>query len=214
MKKDLFNLRDNFIDELLQWIDHESRYDKFWYKQVSGYNSKRNSKKALYSSNRVKLLFCEETRLDPQNNKLLQVRCKNSNCRKWFNPTYCEVKNRLQAIKGQLALGAECNFYCSEECKEECVLYGASLYPKGFKVDRSRPVQSEWANLVKERDEYQCVKCGETNNLEAHHIEGINENPLMSADVDLGITLCENCHDEEHKKPGCRRIDMRCKNEL
>ena len=42
------------------------------------------------------------------------------------------------------------------------------------------------------------------------NLEGLNENPLMSADIDIGITLCKECHKEVHKEDGCTYIDMRC----
>ena len=52
-------------------------------------------------------------------------------------------------------------------------------------------------NKILKRDGYKCVKCGNTNNLQVHHIKprskfGVNlENNL--------ITLCDNCHNFEHK---------------
>jgi len=32
----------------------------------------------------------------------------------------------------------------------------------------------------------------------------------MSADIDIGITLCKSCHKKAHKEIGCRFVDMRC----
>ena len=36
------------------------------------------------------------------------------------------------------------------------------------------------------------------------------EYSLMSADIDIGITLCKSCHKKAHKEIGCRFVDMRC----
>ena len=40
-------------------------------------------------------------------------------------------------------------------------------------------------------------------------MEGIEQNPIESADIDLGIALCKSCHDFIHSQNGCRRIDLR-----
>lgn len=58
-----------------------------------------------------------------------------------------------------------------------------------------------WKKLVKERDGFRCVKCGEdeARMLQAHHIVPVSENKELIFDVDNGITLCLNCHAEEHR---------------
>ena len=37
--------------------------------------------------------------------------------------------------------------------------------------------RSKWAQLVKERDNYTCMECGATEQLEAHHILPVYEYP-------------------------------------
>uniref|UniRef100_A0A6M3KJI5 HNH endonuclease n=1 Tax=viral metagenome TaxID=1070528 RepID=A0A6M3KJI5_9ZZZZ len=166
---------------------------------------------SLYDTYASQISFCEEVQRDPGNNDWLQVRCTNSDCRKWFRPTYREMCGRIKALnrknKGEL------RFYCSDECKKLCSIYGQYKYPKGFiNTDNIRYDQAEWSQMVKERDECQCVKCGSTKKLVAHHIEGLIENPIMSADIDIGITLCKKCHKLAHKSIGCRFIDMKKEN--
>jgi 5-methylcytosine-specific restriction endonuclease McrA len=45
---------------------------------------------------------------------------------------------------------------------------------------------------VKQRDGYQCQRCGSTRQLEAHHIVPISAGG--SDDPANGITLCKDCH--------------------
>lgn len=66
----------------------------------------------------------------------------------------------------------------------------------------------EWRRSVLDRDNHTCRKCGATkaNNNEAHiqthHIKPYAKYPELRHDVNNGITLCEKCHKEEHKRLG------------
>lgn len=162
----------------------------------------------LYNTYAHQISWCEEVRRDPENENYLQVKCKESSCKKWFNPTTVSVNNRIQAIHGKLTERAENNFYCSEECKKSCSIFGQRIYPKENKPYLYRKDQKDWADLIKERDNYICQRCGSTKDLIAHHIEGLNLNPIESADVDLGITLCTKCDKLAHLEEGCRKIDL------
>lgn len=109
----------------------------------------------------------------------------------------------------------ESRLYCSQSCKDNCPTYNQQLYPKDHKPATSREVQPELRQLVFERDNYICQKCNtHRDNLEVgihcHHKEGILWEPLQSADMDICITLCEDCHKEVHKKDGCGYYDMKC----
>jgi 5-methylcytosine-specific restriction endonuclease McrA len=77
-------------------------------------------------------------------------------------------------------------------------------------------VQPELRKLVLKRDNYTCIKCKKTQDelkvgLHCHHIEGIRHNPIESADVDICVTLCKNCHKKVHKQKGCTYNDFQCK---
>ena len=115
-----------------------------------------------------------------------------------------------EVIKGKLDNG-EARFYCSQSCKSNCPIYNQKKYPKGFKKATSREVQPELRQLVFERDNWTCIKCGATSNLHCHHMEGIKHNPIESCDIDMCITLCKSCHKEVHKQKDCRYTDLRCK---
>lgn len=58
-----------------------------------------------------------------------------------------------------------------------------------------------WRVAVFERDHYTCLDCGQVGgNLEAHHIKPFNTFPDLRYVADNGITLCQKCHKQKHKK--------------
>jgi replicative DNA helicase len=52
-------------------------------------------------------------------------------------------------------------------------------------------------NLVLERDEYRCIQCGATNELEVHHLSYEHHGDELNHLEDL-ITLCQGCHQRAH----------------
>ena len=143
------------------------------------------------------------------NLELLGIEC--TYCKKIFVPKLSTVQCRVASILG--TGNGESNFYCSEECKVACPIFAQVLYPKGKKPykENSRPDQSAWAKLVKERDNYTCQNCGSTEGpMVAHHIDPVVNNPVESADVDNGKTLCKTCDKLAHQTPGCILGELRC----
>jgi len=170
----------------------------------------------LFEIYRIRLEKYEEIR---DNNSVLEVRC--TYCGKWYRPTKKSISNRLSGIKAN----DTGRFYCSNGCKKVCPLYwkDAESLIKRDKIaagrilphELNREVQPELRQLVFQRDKYECQKCGSTISLHCHHFEGIEQNPIESADMDMCITLCKSCHKEAHKKVGCRYIDLRrCTEEI
>ncbi len=69
--------------------------------------------------------------------------------------------------------------------------------------DRMSPEYKRWRNAVFERDSYTCQSCGESGvHLNAHHKKSWKSYPAYRFDVSNGVTLCERCHKEYHKKYG------------
>lgn len=56
-----------------------------------------------------------------------------------------------------------------------------------------------WRKAVFERDDWKCKKCGEFENLRAHHIKNFSKYPELMFAIDNGITFCEDCHKLFHK---------------
>jgi hypothetical protein len=149
------------------------------------------------------------SKLETEGLELLGVEC--THCKKIFNPSPVAIMHRVNAINN--SLGADNNFYCSEECKHACPIYRQVLWPKDHKPykEDDRPEQKAWAILVKKRDNYTCQKCGNKEDIMyAHHIDPIINNPIESMDLDNGITLCKFCHKEVHKISGCKYSELRC----
>jgi len=141
-----------------------------------------------------------ECRRSEEDNNILEVKCMY--CDRWHKPSYTSVQHKIRTINGQKQ--GESNLYCSDECKKACPTYHRQKYPKDFKINTSREVQSELRKLVLKRDNHACQKCGATNTeLHCHHYEGIEINPVESADIDQCITLCKECHNNIHKKDKC-----------
>ena len=94
---------------------------------------------------------------------------------------------------------------------------GANNYNwKGGTTDINRAIRltnnnRKWADGIRARDE-KCVRCGNKENLESHHLLGmaeiIEQHSIKTTDdarqcsvlwdLDNGITLCQTCHYREH----------------
>ena len=168
------------------------------------------NKLSIYDTYASQLNFCEQIRRNKKDPSIMEVTCVY--CGKWYLPTYIELTHRIRAINGKV--GGENRLYCSEQCKKECSIYNQNKYPKGFKQSTSREVQPELRQLVFKRDNYICQICDETKSLHCHHITGIEQNPIESADVDNCITLCKKCHKFVHSQEGCKYFELKgCVNE-
>ena len=184
-------------------------YRKNNFKKISNNGKQHDKKIALFESYSEKLKVFEETRRYPENLELLQVRC--AYCGKWILPTNRQVKTRIQVFNGTLC--GENRFYCSENCKQSCPVFRKILWPKGFKKATSREVVPLLRQLVLERDNYTCQKCGattETAQLHVHHEKSYTLNKIMANDPDNCITLCKECHRWIHSQDGCRYNDLKC----
>lgn len=66
---------------------------------------------------------------------------------------------------------------------------------------RTSPEYNEWRRKVFERDDYTCQICGQRGGkLNAHHIKRFADFPEKRCELSNGITLCERCHKNIHRK--------------
>jgi len=56
-----------------------------------------------------------------------------------------------------------------------------------------------WSKTVRKRDNNKCTWCNSTKTLVSHHIWHKAFCPESALDVDNGITLCHDCHMEQHR---------------
>jgi 5-methylcytosine-specific restriction endonuclease McrA len=170
----------------------------------------------LYDTYAHQIDWCDAVRRNENDPNILEVQC--AYCGKWFIPRRWDVLKRAQYLKGNWS--GENLLYCSDTCKSACPLYRrkpetlmkedavrAGRIPW---VDMNREVQPEIRQMVLERDNYECQKCGTIDKpLHCHHILPVAIEPLLSADIDNCITLCEECHKQVHKLPGCGYGEIR-----
>jgi len=160
----------------------------------------------MYDTYASQIEWCESVRRSQSDKNILEVKC--AYCGKWFIPKRTGISSRINFLNNNYF--GESRLYCSDSCKSECPVFNQIKWPKDFKISTSREVQPELRQLVLKRDNYKCVKCGSEKSLHCHHIEGIQWEPLESADIDICLTLCKSCHKKVHKKEGCKYNEIRC----
>ena len=52
--------------------------------------------------------------------------------------------------------------------------------------------------VILKRDDYKCVKCGETTSLEVHHLYYTTGTSLWAYPEESLVTLCKDCHQQWH----------------
>ena len=93
--------------------------------------------------------------------------------------------------------------FCSNECVIEWRTGDTSPVWKGGNAAHRIRSQFKgdiavWRKSVYARDNYTCQKCGNRENIQAHHIKSISEYPEHALELDNGITLCIACHGKAH----------------
>lgn len=69
---------------------------------------------------------------------------------------------------------------------------------------RKYPEYKKWRESVYNRDNYVCQICKDNKggNLNAHHLDGHNNNPDKRILLENGVTLCNECHKDFHHQYG------------
>lgn len=120
----------------------------------------------------------------------------------------CECGNIVEVAGGKLTSGGtrSCGCLFKERMSGE---NNPNWNPNLTEDEREkqRSIQSgehrKWRKQVFERDDYTCQYCGQRGgNLHAHHLDGYNWCIERRFDLTNGVTLCEECHRDFHKKYG------------
>ena len=151
----------------------------------------------------------EETRIkiDACGRELLEVKC--SKCNAWFIPSIPAVYRRAYALVGDTY--GENRFYCSEDCKNNCEVYGKN--PNNYLVIDNKEQfynnyeLSIWSKEVLKRANYKCEYCGQLAE-HAHHIQPKKLEPGIALDPVNGLGVCKKCHYRYGHSGECASIKL------
>ncbi len=83
--------------------------------------------------------------------------------------------------------------------------YNPNLTDEERRKQRDTKEDNWFKQSVFKRDNYTCQKCHKHGGcLNAHHLQNYADFPSLRYDADNGITFCESCHKNFHKKYGYR----------
>jgi len=133
-------------------------------------------------------------------NGMLMVGCKH--CRKLFYPTKSQCRNRINSIAGKSR--GEGNFYCCEECKQNCDVYKVRFIRKSERrvAQKARACQNSsrkamLSSQCGEHGDNRCERCGDIIDVELHHTNEISKGGDINNPAGF-ILLCTRCHDIIH----------------
>jgi len=142
--------------------------------------------------------------------------CKNSNCKNSReNGGYFDVSKFVGYRNDGINANDTGHFYCSENCKHTCILYGRSaiqlhnLINENPEIPYTQEEYSTWKNEVFHRQRIEnnadinfCEYCHATEDLHVHHEVPQKIVPGYALDPDNGIIACEKCHYEKGHATG------------
>lgn len=179
---------------------------------VSKYGSHSNK---FYASNTKR----KETNLikygcdNPFESDLIKEKIKNTNIKKYGVPYTMQnpdiVKKGQQTCLEKYGVINYGKIYSETHIKEYSPTWkGGVDYTRN---ERSSFEYRAWRKKIFDRDLYTCKKCGAKSKygsgsveLNAHHIFNWRDNECLRYNIDNGITLCNNCHNEFHIRYGKR----------
>ncbi len=187
-----FNNRETILEKQKKYREAKKDVIEAWPKNRANYTTYCN-----------KLIITDKPTLGEDGK--LKICCKN--CGVLFYPTNREVDGRVQAIKGNYK--GEHNFYCSDECKNSCLLYhfttGTQTDPRSIlhksKTEQqlTRACQTDHLKQLQfdEVGYSYCEKCGtEETAIELHHTLEVAKYGLEAISSASHILLCSECHKE------------------
>jgi hypothetical protein len=191
---------------------HAEEYRKNNHEDVLSRTNKHRHRGSLYKTYAHKLTVDEDCKEGPQGELL--VKCANSKCNSYFNPSNLSVQNRIAALNGRF--DGEGRLYCGDECKKQCPIFNNRI---NLRKDPTAPTSNKnlreysynFTKMVLEVDGRTCQMCGKTEEegeLIVHHIDPYKKAPMERLDILNVITLCKECHNKLHTLPGCSRIEL------
>jgi len=204
LKLSIANCGKKRSDEVKQLLSELNKGKHVMEKNNSWKGGVIKSNLALYDTYAHQLSFAEDVNYcyDNKKRKLIEVIC--SKCKKWFVPKLSEVKSRVCALNGTGT--GECGFYCSQECKDNCEVFGKNplSYINLDKIENFYTTQelSIWSQEVLKRAKNKCEIC-DKKAAHTHHIEPKKLMPALALDPENGLALCKICHYKFGHVGGC-----------
>lgn len=109
-----------------------------------------------------------------------------------------ELKKENELLKSKLNVLFNA-FDSVKETKKETVQDTDSIWKQRHDEELKSPMWKKKREEVFERYGKQCVECGNTNNLQVHHLVYRKNRHLWEYNVDEMIPLCKKCHEKVHK---------------
>ena len=139
---------------------------------------------------------------NPNFEKYCSNHCRSLGLRKPMVKINCAMCNKEKMIQGSEFKWRNVK-YCSKKCGgiAYSVNYSGKKNPH-WKGDRATNKQfrtdgqpyRKWRKAVLIRDNYMCVMCKSTNNLEVDHIKPKSAYPELVYNIENGRVLCHICH--------------------
>jgi hypothetical protein len=188
------------------WDDPNGIFNSRSYKEKRKLNIKKIKEKYPFFSKVEELRYNPNT---PLEEKEIQVHCKNHECKNskekggWFTPTYIQLSERIKALENPRGFG-EANFYCSQHCRDTCILFGlrSDPYKDTTPLPYTAAEKEVWRQVVLERENGLCEYCGEPAE-HVHHIFPVKIEPFFALDPDYGVACCAKHHYKYAHKDEC-----------
>lgn len=205
-KQTIESRRKNSESNKRAWADPNSTFNNKKYrvklKQSKILVGKKRRRTISMIKKKYKIFSAmEEMRYNPdkpKEDREIQVRCANHNCPNskekggWFTPTGSQMHERLRALEKE-SLDND-RFYCCNECKNTCPIYGLHYYPNKNenKIYTTEEYQTFREHAL-ERDNYKCQYCSEPAD-HVHHERPQKLEPFFALDPDYAWSVCTKCH--------------------
>ena len=113
---------------------------------------------------------------------------------------YCKKHNKtVYATWNNLSKGKVCRDCGIEKVSgENNTRYNPNLTDEEREIGRKYEEYYEWRKIVYERDNYRCIISKTKGSIVAHHLNGYNWDKEHRTDVDNGVTISKELHDEFH----------------
>jgi hypothetical protein len=174
----------------------------------------------LYDTYAHQLEPIEKCIHDPEDQKILNVFCSYSGCKKQYRPTRLEVIHRISGMNKN-----DVNkFYCSDNCKQICPLFHQSaqqlMERDAENAGRTTKLNQKHIRVYQTTNKKRrykenggiCDWCEIKVTLKSsilHHEVPVSSNFLMVDDPDNHWLLCKACNKKAHQLVSCNYYELR-----